>query len=377
MMSRTNPDPAMADPQRWARQFMDRYRQPDGGGFLTKRWHYENGCFLRALELCCKATGDESYARFIKEMMDLFVQDDGTILHYKAADYNLDQINQGKLLFFLLDTTGEPKYARAVAQLMTQLQSHPRTEQGGFWHKKGYAHQMWLDGLYMAAPFMARYAGVTGDRGWLNEAAKQLTLVYEKTRDPHNGLLRHGWDSSGQQQWADPVTGRSPHVWSRAMGWYMMALVDVLEWMPEEHSERGTLSRMLQQLAEALVKVQGPVTGLWPQVLDQAGREGNYLESSGTSMFCYAFAKGSRMGILSPEYKQAAKNGYQGLLDHLVVLDESGLLHLTHCNSVAGLGGSPYRDGSYGYYIGEAVVQDDPKAVSPFIMAGVELKYTK
>ncbi|WP_231506290.1 glycoside hydrolase family 88/105 protein [Paenibacillus sp. UNC451MF] len=366
----------MADPLHWARQFMARYQKSDGGGFLTKRWHYENGCFLRALEACYKKTGDERYLQYIQEMMDLFVLNDGTIHNYKVEDYNLDQINQGKLLFLLLEKTGEDKYRQAIERLMSQLKGHPRTEEGGFWHKKGYTSQMWLDGLYMASPFMARYGLLTGDTAWLDEAAHQLLLVEEKTRDEENGLLRHGWDSSLQQQWAEPGTGRSPHVWSRAMGWYMMALVDVLECLPSDLPKREEVKSVLQKLAEAVSRVQCKVTGLWPQVLDQAGREGNYLESSGTSMFIYALAKGTRLGLLGSEALENAVRGYQGLLDHLVIEDEKGLVHLTQCNSVAGLGGNPYRDGSYNYYIGENIVHDDPKAVSPFILAGIEVYET-
>ncbi|MBE1444464.1 glycoside hydrolase family 105 protein [Paenibacillus sp. OAS669] len=366
----------IADPLEWAGQFMLRYKKPDGGGFLTKRWHYENGCFLRAMEACYDITGDEQYLHYIREMMDLFVQQDGTILNYKVEDYNLDQVNQGKLLFLLLKTTGEEKYRQAIELLMSQLKSHPRTEEGGFWHKKGYTSQMWLDGLYMASPFLARYGLLTGDRAWLDEAAYQLLLVEKKTRDEANGLLRHGWDSSLQQQWAEPGTGRSPHVWSRAMGWYMMALADVLECLPSDHPNRDELKAVMQQLAAALSKVQDPATGLWPQVLDQAGREGNYLESSGSSMFVYALAKGNRLGLLGNEAREQTVRGYQGLLKHLVVTDEEGQYHLTQCNSVAGLGGNPYRDGSYSYYIGEGIVHNDPKAVSPFILAGIEVTQT-
>jgi unsaturated rhamnogalacturonyl hydrolase len=362
-------------PLHWAEQFMHRYRQADGIGNLTKRWHYENGCFLKALEECYKRTGNEAYFDYIREIMDLYVQEDGGIRTYALEDYNLDQINQGKLLFLLWERTGEVKYRKAIELLITQLKGHPRTEEGGFWHKKGYPFQMWLDGLYMASPVMALYGRLTGEGTWFDTAAEQLILVEKKTRNPESGLLHHGWDASSEQRWADSLTGRSPHVWSRAMGWYAMALVDSLEHFPADHPKRGLLIGLLLRMADALVRVQDVETGIWPQLLDQPGRKGNYLESSGTAMFAYALAKGRRLGYLTGGASDAARRGYEGLLRQMVKADEQGQVHLIQCNSVAGLGGSPYRDGSFAYYIGEPIVEDDPKAVSPFILAGLELGY--
>ncbi|MFC0215793.1 glycoside hydrolase family 105 protein [Paenibacillus chartarius] len=363
----------LSDPLLWAGQFMDRYRQAEPGFNLTRRWHYENGCFLRALEACYQQTGQARYVDYIRSIMDLYVQEDGSIRTYVLEDYNLDQINQGKLLFLLLEKTGEAKFLQAIELLMTQLKGHPRTEEGGFWHKKVYPFQMWLDGLYMASPFMAQYGKLTGERIWFDTAAEQLILVERKTRDPKSGLLHHGWDAAGEQGWADPHTGRSPHVWSRAMGWYAMALVDSLEHFPVDHPKRGLLAGLMERLAGALDRVQDTRTGLWPQVLDQPDREGNYLESSGTAMFAYALAKGKRLGYLSGGAGETARKGYEGLLRHMVKEDEDGQLHLTQCNAVAGLGGTPYRDGSFEYYIGEPIIQDDAKAVSPFILAGLEI----
>lgn len=359
------------DPLIWAEQFMERYAQADIG-FITKRWHYENGCFLRALEECYRLTGDIRYYDYIQSAMDLYVQEDGSIRTYKLDDYNLDQINQGKLLFLLLERTGEVKYRKAIELLMMQMKGHPRTEEGGFWHKKVYPHQMWLDGLYMAAPFLAQYGKLTGEIVWFDLAAEQLILVEKKTRNPENGLLHHGWDSSGEQLWADKLTGRSPHVWSRAVGWYAMAIVDSIESFPLDHHSRGMLIGVMERLAGAIARVQDAQTGIWPQVLDQPDREGNYLESSGTAMFAYALAKGNRLGYLSDGAGDGAIRGYNGLIEHHVKEDKDGQLHLIQCNAIAGLGGTEYRDGSFSCYIGEPIVQDDSKAVSPFILAGLE-----
>ncbi|WNQ13235.1 glycoside hydrolase family 88 protein [Paenibacillus aurantius] len=359
------------DPLLWADQFMERYRE-DGSEKFTRSWNYEIGCFLRALEECGRQSGDDRYFAYIRNRTDQYVQEDGSIRTYVREHYNLDQIHSGKLLFLLLEQTGEAKYRKAIENLIKQMKGHPRTEEGGFWHKKIYPFQMWLDGLYMAAPFLAQYGKLTGEESWFDTAAEQLVLVEKKTRNPENGLLHHAWDASGEQPWADSVTGRSPHVWSRAMGWYAMALVDTLDHLPEDHPKRGLLIGLMERMAGALVRVQDAETGLWPQVLDQSGREGNYLEASGTSMFAYALAKGARLGYLTGSAGEAARRGYEGLLRYLVREEEGGQVHLTQCNSVAGLGGSPYRDGTFAYYIGERVVEDDPKAVSPFILAGLE-----
>lgn len=362
------------NPLKWADQFMERYEQSEVYKSMTKRWHYENGCFLRSLEECYRQTGEQRYFEYIRGMMDLFVQADGSIRTYSLEDYNLDQINQGKLLFLLLEVTGESKYRKAIELLVTQLKGHPRTEEGGFWHKKGYFYQMWLDGLYMAAPFLAQYGKLTGERIWLDTAADQLILVEKKTRNPATGLLHHGWDSSGEQLWADKRTGRSPHVWSRAMGWYAMALIDSLEHFPVDHPSRGLLIGGMERMVGAIARVQDTQTGIWPQVLDHSGRDGNYLESSGTAMFAYALAKGKRLGYLSAQAGDIARRGYDGLLQHHAREDSDGQLHLIQCNAVAGLGGSPYRDGSFAYYVGEPIVQNDPKAVSPFILAGLAFR---
>ncbi|QYR23596.1 glycoside hydrolase family 88 protein [Paenibacillus sp. sptzw28] len=338
---------------------------------LAKRWAYVPGMMLMALGRTGEQYGIPEYSDFMKRHMDLFVREDGTIYSYSLEEYNLDQINQGKNLFTLMKITGESRYEKAAHLLAAQLLGHPRTSGGGLWHKKVYPFQMWLDGLYMAMPFLAQYAKTFERPQLFDEVAHQLLLVEQKTRDPKTGLLYHGWDESKEQIWADPVTGCSQNFWSRAMGWYAMAIVDSLEHFPVDHPKRGTIIGIFERMCHSLCRVQERDSGLWFQVLDQGFREGNYLEASGSSMFVYAMAKGLRLRYLSGNFHSNAVRGYQGILDRLVEEDESGV----HLHSIChGAGLSLDRDGTYGYYIREQVVSDAHMGMAPFLLASLEME---
>ncbi|WJH37423.1 glycoside hydrolase family 88 protein [Paenibacillus sp. CC-CFT747] len=328
---------------------------------------------LLALHRIGEMTGEENYHDYVKKHMDLFVEPDGAIRTYELEEYNLDQINQGKVLFPLFQRTGEERYAKAAHLLAAQLKGHPRTTEGGYWHKKIYPFQMWLDGLYMSSPFLAEYAKTFDQENLFDEVAHQILTVERRTRDPRTGLLYHGWDESKEQEWCDPATGKSLHFWSRAMGWYAMAIVDALEHFPRDHANRGTIAGVFERMMGALEKVQDADSGLWYQVLDKGNRTGNYLEASGTCMFIYALAKGVRLGYLSRYYRKLAFKGYEGLLKHLVEKDEAGV-HLHKICRGAGLGNRPYRDGSYSYYINEEMASDQFMGQAPFILASMEME---
>lgn len=359
---------------RFADSFVSRYPLLGDHPHISPRWQYENGCMLKAMERMHEYTGDERYFRYIQTNMDRFIREDGSIDSYTLEDYNLDQICQGKTLFLLHAATGQSKYAEAAERLIVQLKGHPRTEEGGFWHKKVYPYQMWLDGLYMASPFMAQYAKASGDTRWYDEAAEQLVIMEKRARDPRTGLLYHAYDESREQRWADPETGRSPHFWGRALGWYMMALTDVLDCLPVDHPRRGLLCGIFERLAHAVAAVQDPESGLWHQVLDQGGREGNYVEATGSCMFVYALARGVRQRYITRGHWKTAEKGWAGLVGRLIKTDAEGNPRLTQCVAVSGLGGNPYRDGSYEYYVGEPVRDDDAKGLAPLIMAALEIE---
>jgi unsaturated rhamnogalacturonyl hydrolase len=370
------PAPAQPDAAPWSARMAEAVmeRRP----LVRERWDYETGTVLRGIEELWKQTGDARYFDYIRENVDAYVGPDGAIRTYKLEDYNLDNINTGKLLFLLDARTDDPRYRAAADTLWRQLEEQPTTSEGGYWHKQRYPYQMWLDGLYMAEPFALRYALEWGDpaerEAALDHIALQFALAARYTRDPATGLLYHGWDEKRQQIWADSLTGRSANFWGRAIGWYAMALVDALDYFPPSHPEHGTLVRILQDLAEAVVNVQDPVSGVWYQILDKPNIEGNYLEASASSMFVYALAKGARQGYLEEAYREAARRGYRGLLEQFVVTAEDGLPSLTRIVSVGGLGGDNDRDGSVAYYFSEPVVADDPKGVGPFILASLEIE---
>jgi unsaturated rhamnogalacturonyl hydrolase len=360
----------MTEPTSWSVRMADSVmqRQP----LLADKWAYEWGVVLKGFEQVWLRTGDHTYFDYIKRNVDAFVQPDGTIRTYRIDEYNLDQINTGKLLFGLFRTTGDERYKKAAYLLRDQLRTHPRTSERGFWHKNIYPHQMWLDGIYMQGPFYAEFAATFDEPEGFDDVAHQITLIERHTRDPQTGLLYHGWDESKQQRWADPTTGCSPHFWGRAIGWYMMAIPDVLDHLPADHPQRPAIIAIFNETAAALVTVQDPASGLWYQVLDQGARAGNYLEASASCMFVYGLAKALRQGYLDSAYHAAVRRAYQGILDHLIEVDDQGLVNLTRICSVAGLGGTPYRDGSFEYYVGEPVVTNDPKGVGAFILAAAQ-----
>lgn len=343
-------------------------------GGQPARWSYEHGVVLKGIEGVWLSTGEGRYFSFIQKGMDNFVNADGTIRTYNAEDFNLDNINCGKNLLLLYKVTGQEKYRKAAALLREQLKNHPRTSEGGFWHKKIYPYQMWLDGLYMAEPFYAEYAATFHEPSAFDDIAKQFILMESHSRDSKTGLLYHGWDESKKQRWADPITGHSPNFWDRAMGWYAMALVDTLDYFPRTHPQRADLIAILNRLAKAITNYQDPKTGLWYQVVDKGTEKGNYLEASGSSMFVYALFKGVRNGYLPATYLSVAKRGYKGLASEFIKTDANGQVNLDGTVSVAGLGGNPYRDGSYQYYLSEKVVRNDPKGVGAFLMASNEME---
>ena len=344
----------------------------------TPKWSYPNGLVLKGAEELYKKNGKKEYFDYIKGYAEEMVNADGSIKTYKIKNYNIDMLNSGNVLLYLYSVDKQDKYLKALQLLRSQLNDHPRTSEGGFWHKQIYPHQMWLDGLYMGQPFYANYTQIFEKGDSANKAyddiVNQFDLIQKHLKDPKTGLLYHGWDESKEQAWADKQTGLSPNFWGRAMGWYGMAIVDVLDFLPQNHSGRARLISYLNSYSEALVKVQDSKTGLWYQVLDKGGEKGNYLEASASSMFVYTFAKGARKGYLPTSYKTIAKKGYDGIIKNLISVEKDGTVNLNQNCAVAGLGGTPYRSGTYEYYVNEEIRPNDPKGTGPFILASLELE---
>ena len=337
------------------------------------KWAYDQGVILKGIEGLWKKTGDGKYFDYMQKSMDLFVEDDGNIRSYKFEDFNLDNILCGRILLTLYKVTGKQKYYKAASLLRKQLAQQPRIKEGGFWHKKIYPNQMWLDGLYMAEPFYAEWAKTFHEDSDFNDIARQFIIMERRSRDEKTGLMYHGYDESKQQAWANKATGVSPNFWGRAMGWYGMALVDALPSFPENHPRRKQLIGILKNYVIAIATVQDPKTGLWWDVLNFPNRKGNYLEASASCMFVYTLLKGVRMGYLPSSCIPIAKKGYAGIIKNFVT-NGDGQTNLEGTVSVSGLGGRPYRDGSYEYYINEKVVTNDPKGVGAFLLASDEME---
>lgn len=333
---------------------------------------YAQGVGTLAMLKMWKQTGEEKYYNYVEQWADSLIAEDGSIHLYHVETYNIDYINSGKVLFDLYEKSKNEKYKKAMDLLVNQMKYHPRTLEGGYWHKLIYQHQIWLDGLYMASPFLAQYGKTFNKPGWIDEAVKQFTICQKNTYDQKTGLYHHAWDESKSQRWANPETGHSPNFWGRSIGWWYMAMVDVLDYIPENHPGRASIIGWIQGLAEVLPKYQDK-NGLWYQVLDQPTREGNFPEASVTTQFMYSYAKAVNKGYIDKKYRKIAEKSFNGLRKTLLIENPDGTLTLTKCCQVGGLGGNPYRDGSFEYYVNEKMRDNDAKATGPYIMGCLEL----
>lgn len=344
----------------------------------TPKWSYPTAIVLEGAERIFEQTGNKEYYQYISTFGETMIKEDGSIVSYDISKYNIDMLNCGNVLLYLYQKEKKDKYLKALQTLRSQIDGQPRTSEGGFWHKKIYPNQMWLDGLYMGEPFYAQYTrvftkGADAEKAY-DDIVNQFDLIQKHLLDQKTGLLYHAWDESKEQQWADKKTGLSPNFWSRAMGWYGMAMVDVLDYLPQNHPGRARILAYLKSYSDAVIKVQDRETGLWYQVLDKGGEKGNYLEATGSSMFVYTMKKAVNKKYLPKSYEAYAKKGYNGIIKHLITVDENGMVNLNRCCAVAGLGGNPYRSGSYEYYINEEIRSNDPKGTGPFILASLEFE---
>ena len=367
---------------------------PSPAGGPAASMGYEEGVLLDGLAAEWHVTANGADFAYIKAAVDKYVTADGTISGFKPQGHTLDDIEMGRATLLVYRVTQQEKYAKAAKFLHDQLAQQPRTASGGYWHKQIYPNQMWLDGAYMAEPFRAAYAATFQQPQDFDDIAKQLLLMDEHMRDPKSGLLRHGWDESKAMPWADKTTGLSPEVWGRAMGWYCMALVDLLDWFPADHPQRPALVAALNRTMAAVIKVQDPKSGLWWEVMDRPPHEGplmqkqpdgsirlgvaksdngNYLEASASCMFTYALAKGVRLRYLPAADEANAQRAWEGIQKQFITTNSDGTLVLHGTVRVGGLGGTPYRAGDFAYYLKEAIVDQDLKGVGAFLLAGSEM----
>lgn len=335
-------------------------------------WNYIDGCMMTSLLVLGELTGEAKYFDFVKNFIDYYVRDDGSITGYEKEKYALDDICEGRVLFDLFDRTGEEKYRRATEMLFDQLKDQPRTVTGNFWHKAIYPDQIWLDGLYMAMVFYTRYQKAFGNKDY-SDIAMQFENVHRLMRDEKTGLYYHGLDCSKKAFWADE-RGLSRNFWLRAMGWYYAALTDVC-YYTESEELRAKLSGILRESLGAVSAYIDKESGMLYQVVDKIGKEGNYPETSGSCMVAYAMMKGARMGYCEKEYSQTGRNIFDSVCRKYLKAHD-GELELDGICLVAGLGpeNNHRRDGSYEYYISEPMVKNEAKGVAPFLMCYTEVK---
>ncbi len=342
-------------------------------------WNYIDGCMMTSLYTIYKLTGNKKYLEFIDKFVDYYVFDDGAIRGYEMSTYNVDNINEGRVLFDLYKETGKFKYKKAINLLYSQLQSQPRTELGNFWHKKIYPNQVWLDGLYMAQVFYTRYETVFNRGRNYGDIVKQFRNVYEHMYDNEKKLYYHGWDVSKQAFWSDGETGLSKSFWLRSIGWYTVGLVDAISYFdtsrPNLKAELITIFRKTTEWPEQYLD---PEKHMFWQVVDQMGREGNYVETSGSAMIAYAMMKGARLGFVDRRFAAVGEKVFNGICREYLT-ETDGQLNLGGICLMAGLGpeNNPTRDGTYEYYISEPVVENDAKGTGPFVMAYTEIKMLK
>ncbi len=334
-------------------------------------WNYIDGCMLISLITLYKKTGDKKYFDFVKNFVDFFVNENGEIAYYKKEEYNLDNINEGRVLFDLYAETGLEKYKKAAINLFEQIKEQPRNMYGSFWHKKIYPNQVWLDGLFMAQVFSYRFQQNFGDKDY-GDVINQFRNVEKFMKDKKTGLYFHGFDATKSMFWADE-NGLSKNFWLRSLGWYFAALADVTSYM-DEGEVKEEFKGYLKNAVDSVLKFQDKDTKMFYQVVDKGDRAGNYVETSGSALIAYAILKGVNSGLLDSSYAQFGKEIFDGICKTYLV-DGGDSLELKGICLVAGLGpeNKPHRNGTFEYYISEPIVSTDAKGVAPFILAYVEL----
>ncbi len=352
------------------------------------RWSYVMGIEMEGMldTYLAYKDGNDAILSYLKEYPAKMIDEKGNITGYKYEDFNLDNVRTAKFILRMHNLNPTSGTDKALKTLFKQLQNQPRTKEGVYWHKAIYANQVWLDGIFMGLPFYCQYAAQTMKpkkaEKYFNDAVDQMIKTDKRTYDEKTELWKHAWDETHQQFWADKENGKSQHTWARALGWYVMAMTECLDAMPESYARRGEVIELLNKAMKSVVKYQDKKTGVWYDVMD-VNDPRNYLESTASSMFAYVLLKGYRKGYLSEEYRNAGIKAYKGILKEFIKVNTDKTISLTRCCSVSGLGpgDGPYvkkpnykRDGSFEYYISEPIRDNDAKGVGPFIWASLEME---
>jgi len=345
----------------------------DDPPFFWNKWQYDDGVKLKGVEAAWRLTGKQEYFDIIKKYADNFIDEEGNIPKYHDKEYNIDHLNNGKNILFLYNETKDPRYLKVLKLMRNQIKDHPRIETGGFWHKNIYPHQMWLDGLFMGQPFYAEYSKVFNEPENFDDIANQFYLMAKYSYNEEKQLFYHAYDHSREQRWANKETGCSPNFWGRSIGWFGMAIVDTLDYFPADHKGRAILLDALNKVVGGIKRYQDPQRKLWWQLVDRAGENGNYIETSCSAMFVYVIAKAVLKGYIDKSYLEIAESGFKALVETETSINEKGHVVLHHVCEVAGLGAGPgappekYRTGTPEYYYSEPVIDNDGKGYGAFI----------
>lgn len=336
-------------------------------------WNYIDGCMMTSLYSLYISSGEKKYFDFVKNYIDYFLDDEGNIKTYDKEKYNLDDINEGRVLFDLYGATGDEKYKKAIFNLYAQLKDQPRTKTGNFWHKKIYPDQIWLDGVYMAQPFYCRYLTAFSKADY-SDVVSQVKNVRRLMFDKNKGLYYHGIDCSKKAFWADKK-GLSSSFWLRSEGWFLVALADLSEYLHEKTAKKE-IDKIFIEAVRGIVGYVDKKTHMLYQVVDKGEKEGNYVETSGSLMVSYALMKGARLNVLPKDYGDLGKKIFKGVVKKQLTLSDEGEITLKGICLVAGLGpeNNRRRDGSYEYYVSEPIVDNDAKGVAPLVMCYAELQ---
>ncbi len=338
------------------------------------KWTYEYGFFLNGMFVLSERNGNQGYFNYVKGWVDNFITEEGKFKDgvYNRAEYRLDDVLPGRLAISLFQKTGEKKYKELADQFADHLAHQPKTSDGGYWHKEIYPYQMWLDGIYMGDIFSMQYAAAFNKPELFDESVKQILLMYKHAYDPSTGLLFHGWDESKNKVWANQTTGASPELWSRAIGWYAMALIDCLDYLPANHPERKNIEGMFQKLCASILKLRDDNTGLWFQVINKGDLKNNWIETSASAMFTYAFAKGAHKQLLDKPFLDASIRAYNSIWNNYMYADDHGDVHLDQTVKVGSLNIKNSK-GDYDYYINCERRLDDYKGLAALLYASIEL----
>jgi unsaturated rhamnogalacturonyl hydrolase len=342
------------------RSTMERFTPGTIGG-----WSYPVGLYLLGQYSVYKRTGNPAYLSFVRRWVDRFVDSSGNI---GQSFNNLDSMLAGRLLLVMYAETGQAKYRTAATKIRNRFNTYPRTTDGGFWHStsSSRAWQLWADGAFMSMPFLAEYGKVVGDSTYAwDEATKQLVVYASHLQQP-NGLLKHAYDEKRVQSWANPTTGLAPEYWCRAIGWFGMATVQILDVIPANHPRRAALISIVQNMIRGFATYQDPATGRWFQVVDKGSRSDNWTETSCSSMYTYTIDVAVARGYVSASYRANADRGYQGVLNK-ISLGGDGRTNLTDISIGTNVG-------SYSYYVGRTRATNDFHGLGAFLIMNEQLR---